>query len=192
MLLSERLGVHPPLPRNLPLQQPELPALESQQLLFERNSPTKSDEASVAPNHPMARHDNRNRIRPVSKSHRANGLNIANSLGQFPVRNRLSVGNFQQGMPHANLEGSSLQNQREIESPKPACKVSVQLRNNFRKWRGTLRPFRFFRPGPPSLYEMDLVERLGIAHEPQQTYGRSNFLINQRCLERSFGRSHFV
>jgi len=76
--------------RNNCLQQTQLLALQFQKHLFRRETAAKSRQTSIASDHPMARHDNGNRIAPVRQSHGAYGFGVSDAPRELCVRNRFS------------------------------------------------------------------------------------------------------
>src|SRR6266403_5177446 len=116
----------------------------------------------------MARHDNRNRIAPVRQSHGAYGFGVSDAPRELRVRNRLSVGNRTQLIPHAKLKLRSLHRQRHIEFLQFSSEVGLQLSDDFGKWRTIQLPARLRRSGMLSAFETHAPQRLRIARQKQR------------------------
>src|SRR4029077_1871438 len=82
---------------------------------------------AVRADHPVTRHDDRDRVAPVRRTDRPRLATVAETLGLFAVRDRFAVRNRPQGRPRPALEGRSDGIERHVERAPSTLEVLVEL-----------------------------------------------------------------
>src|SRR3954452_25018223 len=119
------------------------PALEVEQRALHRQAAAEADELAVGADHPVAGHDDGDRVAPVGQPDGARGPGRPDAPGDLAVGRGLAVGDLAQGGPYALLEGVAVGLQRELEARPLAGEVRAQLCDG----RGQRRVLEALRPG---------------------------------------------
>ena len=134
--MSEALVVEQPAPSKRSWSTPRLDAKP-----VERQRAVRAD-------HPVTRHDDRDRVAPVRRTDRPRLAAVAETLGLFAVGDRFAVRNRPQRRPRPALEGRSDGIERHVERAPSALEVLVELLGRlvddrpFGSSRGLVRPRR--------------------------------------------------
>ncbi|MNE80085.1 hypothetical protein D3C80_1766280 [compost metagenome] len=84
-------------------------SLKRQQLLLQLQPAPVAGQGAVRPDDPVARHNNRNRVLPVSRTDCADRKRAADLHSQLLIGSKASMRNLQQPIPDLLLKGGSPQ-----------------------------------------------------------------------------------
>src|SRR4030095_7053661 len=121
--------------------------------------------------HAVARNDDRNRIGAICRAYGANCFRLSNTIRKPLVRDRFPVRDLLQLGPYCSLKLRAFRDQRQRKSLALACKVFLQLSNDFIEERAFLRPARIDRDSMPAARKADVVEPRSRARQQQGAYG---------------------
>ena len=122
-----------------------------------------ADELPAGADHPVAWHDDGERVPPVGEADRPDGSRTADGLRDVPVRAGLSVRDFQQGLPHRLLERRALRVQVQVEVRPLPLEVLAELAFDRAKRRGRLLPFGLWSERALPALEGDVPEAVIVA-----------------------------
>src|SRR6266850_3095206 len=86
-----------------------------EQLFLAWKAPAIAAEGAIFANHPMARHDDRSRVRRASAGNSSHGFRLAERPRHLRVRARPATGNPLQFLPDAPLKRRRLQIERKVQ-----------------------------------------------------------------------------
>ena len=99
-----------------------------QQKIFAFKPARKPCERAVDSHHAMARHDDGVRVLANGCTYGANGVGIANVVGDVAIRAGVAVGNALQGVPHSALKwGAPCGMQWHVKGMALAAEIFCQL-----------------------------------------------------------------
>src|SRR6185369_8058094 len=130
----------------------------------------------------MAGNNDGDRIGAVCKTHGPAGFRVSDSPGQFSVRNRLAVRNFQEFLPDSLLEQGAVGRKLEMKTLELSGKVGAQLRAHFEQGSVVPLPPGLRLPGMTIAREADLGEPGFTRHQEKSSYWRRPMGINHRPL----------
>ena len=149
----------PPLHKRLLLQR-------EQRLLPLKPAPVPH-QRTVRPDHPVAGHDNPDRVPPVRRPHRPRGVRVPDALRQLAVVDGRAVRDVSQGPPDFDLERRPGRGKFEFELRPLARKVLPELRTRLHEGPGLPHPTRLHTLRVPLVRHHQTRKRPPIGHQHQ-------------------------
>src|SRR5215475_10284397 len=113
----------------------------AEQPLFAVQAPAVAGERAVRADHPVAGHDDRDRVAPVGQPDGAGGdRRLTQRGGYLAVADRLAVRDPGELGPHGELERRAARRERQVERGALAREVLTQLRGHRTEPAGTASP----------------------------------------------------
>jgi hypothetical protein len=103
--------------------------LEREQSLFDLQPPSKPGQVPVAPDHPMTRDHDGQRIATHRPTHGPGRTRFSYLFRQTAIGNRCPVGDFLKGSPHLPLKRGPLGGESQVELPECAGEKGLKLKD---------------------------------------------------------------
>ena len=110
-------------------------AFQFEQMRLGRQPAGKAGQRAITADHPMAGHDDGDRIAAVGGADGAGRTGLAQALGQLPVGARLAVRDLQQAVPDRALERRAGEVQRQVEALAQSGEIFTKLALGFEQHR---------------------------------------------------------